>query len=84
MRAKVLPFCRTAEAPEDVQLIRLPEGLAAWPRRTDGEVGKRGSVHRAARELVPSPRSPRPEDGLETLGVSSSVHPPPAPASLLD
>ena len=36
-------------------------------------------MHRASRELVPPARSPRLGDGLETLGVPSSVHPPPAP-----
>lgn len=36
-------------------------------------------MHRASRELVPPARSPRLGDGLETLGVLSSMHPPPAP-----
>lgn len=36
-------------------------------------------MHRASKELVPPARSPRLRDGLETLGVPSSVHPPPAP-----
>lgn len=54
------------------------EGLSSWPGRTDGEGWpERGCRDRAAWELVPSARSRRPRNDLETLGsLCQHTHPP--------